>query len=203
MHYPIDFSDSHVEPIWLGALVGSPANYSVPLPTNCLVCPAPPGRNTALCWSCPAYSRPIPTYSQSGTWILRHLGTFTSSYGWFLHDFRVSREHARLIPTSAPMSRGPYGTPSGYSAVLPAICHVLWLITWSLWTIGWVRRHKSRLSPALCRILRHQIGIAVGSSGILPTSSIHLPFPSGMVRWTTDDGWWSAKPSHQSLVCSV
>ena len=26
----------------LGALVGSPGNYSVPLPTNCLVCPASP-----------------------------------------------------------------------------------------------------------------------------------------------------------------
>lgn len=69
--------------------------------------------------------------------------------------------------------------------------------------LGWVRRLNGRLSPAQCRNLTARIGIAVQLSGTLPINSFHLALPPGMVKSTTDDGWWSARPSNQSLLCSV
>ena len=69
--------------------------------------------------------------------------------------------------------------------------------------LGWVRRLNGRLSPAQCRNLTARIGIAVQLSGTLPINSFHLALPPGMVKSTTDDGWWSVRPSIQSFVCSV
>lgn len=91
---------------------------------------------TALYWSCPAYSRSIPTYSQ---WVRGHSGTqgtLTKFIRVFLHDFRVCRASSRQIPSSAPMLRGPYGTPSGYSAFLPASYHVIPFSYMILWTLA-------------------------------------------------------------------
>ena len=186
----------------MGALVGSPDNYSVPLPTNCLVCPASPYLITVLCWSCPAYSRPIPTYSHLGTWILRHLGYLTLIIRVLLHDFRVNRADARLIPTSAPMPRGPYGTPSGYSAFLPAIYHVCPLNTPFLRTLAGLDG-STTVYHQHHAVSYGEIGMAVGLIGQPPINSIHLPLPPGMVKSTTDDGWWSAKPNIQSSLYSV
>ena len=137
-----------------------------------------------------------------GTSILRHLGYLTLIIRVFLHDFRVNREYARLIPTSAPMPRGPYGTPSGYSAFLPAIYHVCPLNTPFLRTLAGLDGsttvyHQHHAVP------NGEIGMAVGLIGQPPINSIHLPLPPGMVKSTTDDGWWSAKPNIQSSLCSV
>ena len=135
---------------------------------------------TALCWSCPAYSRLIPTYSQ---WVRGYpgtQGTFTKLIRVFLHDFRVSRASSRLIPISAPMLRGPYGTPLGSTAFLPASYHDIPFQLHDSMDLGWVRRLNGRLAHQLSAVPYGMIGMAVRSCReYCPTNSITLPYHRG------------------------